>query len=294
MEQLSRLKARVSNLHELQALIRALRALAASHVQEAQTAVSGILSYVGAIEDSIAVGVGLLPETDEIIVGGGGINGHGRSNSRVLIVVCAEHGFVGAFNERLLDRAETELQALPDHNLVLVGRRGAMLAEERGLPITATFPMATYVGGVLAVTRRVADYMRTAVKARIVYGAYRPGGSFEIEGKDILPLDPAILIRSGRRSAPLHHLPPGVLLQRLASEYLFAEITRAVMQSLASENGARLRVMEAADHNIGDKLETLRRTERVLRQEAITAELLDVITGAEAVLEHPLWQPAGE
>jgi len=294
MEQLSRLKARVSNLHELQALIRALRALAASHVQEAQTAVSGILSYVGAIEDAIAVGVGLLPENDEIIGGGGGRAGRGRSNSSVLIVVCAEHGFVGAFNERLLDRAETDLQALPDRNLVVVGRRGAMLAEERGLPITATFPMATYVGGVLAVTRRIADYMRTAVQARIVYGAYRPGGSFEIEGKDILPLDPAILVRSSRRSAPLHHLPPGILLQRLASEYLFAEITRAVMQSLASENGARLRVMEAADHNIGDKLETLRRTERVLRQEAITAELLDVITGAEAVLEHPLWEAAGE
>lgn len=292
MEQLSRLKARVSNLHELQALIRALRALAASHVQEAQTAVTGILSYVDAIEDAIAVGVGLLPEADEIIGGGG--NGGGRSNSSVLIVVCAEHGFVGGFNERLLERAETELQALPDRNLVVVGRRGAMLAEERGLPTAATFPMATYVGGVLAVTRRIADFMRTAVKARIVYGAYRPGGNFEIEGKDILPLDPTILVRSSERNAPLHHLPPAVLVQRLASEYLFAEITRAVMQSLASENGARLRVMEAADHNIGDKLETLRRTERALRQEAITAELLDVITGAEAVLEHPLWQPAGE
>jgi F-type H+-transporting ATPase subunit gamma len=291
MEQLSRLKARVSNLRELQSLIRALRALAASHVQEAQSAVTGILSYVGAVEDAIAEGVGLLPEIDDLFVGGGAGN---RSNSGVLIVVCAEHGFVGAFNERLLDRAEAELQALPGRKLAVVGRRGAMLAGERGLPIEWSFPMATYVGGVLAVTRRIADTMRAVAKARIVYGAYRPGGNFEIEVTDILPLDPAILVRSSQRSAPLHHLPPATLLQRLASEYLFAEITRAVMQSLASENGARLRVMEAADHNIGDKLENLTRTERALRQEAITAELLDVTTGAEAVLEHPLWEPAGD
>jgi F-type H+-transporting ATPase subunit gamma len=76
-----------------------------------------------------------------------------------------------------------------------------------------------------------------------------------------------------------------VLLQRLASEYLFAELTRAVMESLASENGARLRVMEAADHNTGDKLEGLRRSENALRQEAITSELLDVVTGSEAILK---------
>jgi F-type H+-transporting ATPase subunit gamma len=290
MEQLARLKARVSNLHELQSLIRALRALAASHVQEAQSALDGVLSYVGAVEDAIAEGVGLLPEIDEIMAGGAGA----RSNSHELIVVCAEHGFVGAFNERLLDRAEAELQASPDRSLWIVGRRGAMLAEERGLPLAGEFAMATYVGGVLAVTRRIADHMRGAVQARIVYGAYRPGGNFEIEAKDILPLDPAVIVRSGRRSPPLHHLPPAVLLERLASEYLFAEITRAVMQSLASENGARLRVMEAADHNIGDKLDGLSRTERALRQEAITAELLDVITGAEAVLEQPLWAPAGD
>jgi F-type H+-transporting ATPase subunit gamma len=76
-----------------------------------------------------------------------------------------------------------------------------------------------------------------------------------------------------------------VLLQRLASEYLFAELTRAVMESLASENGARLRVMEAADRNTGDKLEGLRRSENALRQEAITSELLDVVTGSEAILK---------
>jgi F-type H+-transporting ATPase subunit gamma len=281
MEALPRLKARIANLHELQTLIRALRALAGSHVQEAQSALTGILSYVDAVEDAIAEGVGLLPEIGSFIGGRG-------TNARVLMVVCAEHGFVGAFNDRLLDRAEAELEDLSaDWKLAVVGRRGAMLAEERGLPIDWTFTMATYVGGVLSVTRHLADAMRMATKARIVYGAYRAGGNFEIEVKDILPLDPSILARSGRGSPPLHHLPPAVLLERLAGEYLFAEITRAVMQSLASENAARLRVMEAADHNIGDKLDTLGKTERALRQDAITAELLDVITGSEAVLEHP-------
>ena len=87
------------------------------------------------------------------------------------------------------------------------------------------------------------------------------------------------------RGPPLHHLPAEVLLRQLASEYLFAEVTRAVMEALASENGARLRVMETADSNIDGKLATLRRDEHVLRQQSITSELIDVVTGSQAVLD---------
>ena len=75
-------------------------------------------------------------------------------------------------------------------------------------------------------------------------------------------------------------------MEELASEYLLAEITGAVMESLASENGARLRVMEAADHNVTDKLKQLTRDEQTLRQEAITSELSDLISGAKVVLEE--------
>jgi F-type H+-transporting ATPase subunit gamma len=204
------------------------------------------------------------------------------SDASVLIVICSEHGFAGAFNERLLDRAETERKERQE--LLVIGRRGAMLAAEKGLEVDHSFPMATHVGGVLGVTRQVAEHLAAVSTADVVFGSYQRGGNFRAEARRILPLDPALLVGSERRSPPLCHLAPDALLQRLASEYLFAEITRAVMESLASENGARLRVMETADHNIGDKLEGLRRWENALRQEAITSELLDVVTGSEAIL----------
>ncbi|RME61931.1 MAG: ATPase, partial [Alphaproteobacteria bacterium] len=190
--------------------------------------------------------------------------------------------FAGAFNERLLDRAAAERKA--DQQLVVIGRRGAALAEERGLEIAGNFPMATHIGGVLGVTRSVAERLAAFSAADIVFGSYRQGGNFEPAIRRILPLDPALLAGAGHQDPPLHHLAPAMLLERLASEYLFGEITRAVMESLASENGARLRVMESADHNIGDKLDALQRTERSVRQEDITSELLDVVTGAAVIL----------
>jgi F-type H+-transporting ATPase subunit gamma len=276
MEQLPRLQARVTSLRELRDLVRAMRALAASHVQEAQAALPGIRSYVDVVEDSIANGAALLPRTVETA------DPYSASDGGVLLVICSEHGFVGAFNERLLDHAMA--QRKDGQSLVVIGRRGATLAAERGLDMAWSAPMATHVGGVLGVTRGIAERVAAFSIADVAFASYRRGGTFEPIVTRILPLDPALLIGSERRSPPLHHLSADVLLERLATEYLFAEITRAVMESLASENGTRLRVMESADHNIDDKLNDLRQQQNVLRQEAITSELLDVVTGSEAIL----------
>jgi F-type H+-transporting ATPase subunit gamma len=274
MEALPRLQARLANLRDLRDLFRALRAMAASHVQQAQGALTGIRKYVGVVETAIAEGALLLPGVDA--------REPSVASGSVLVVACSEHGFVGGFNDRLLERAMEVREAGQD--LAVIGQRGAALAAENGLDVARSFPMATHVGGVVAITRRVADYLAAVSSASIVYGSYRKGGQFEVEARRILPLDPKLLAGSARGGPPLHHLPAETLLQRLANEYLFAEITRAVMESLASENAARLGVMEMADRNIGDRLDELGRSERALRQEAITSELLDVVTGSEAIL----------
>jgi len=274
MEQLPRLKARIANLHELRDLFRALRVLAASHVQEAQGALQGIRKYVEVIEHSIAEAAGLLDRLSAAAP-----QGPGRS---VLLVVCSEHGFAGAFNERLLERAAAVREA--GQELFVVGSRGAALAAESGFAVDGSLAMATHAEGVLTTARRAAGRLAGANRVDAVYGSYLRGGSFQEQTQQLLPLDPALLQAAAPRSPPLHHLAPEILLQRLADEYLFAEITRAIMESFASENAARLRVMEAADHSIGEKLETLHRRENTLRQDAITEELIDVVTGSEAIL----------
>jgi F-type H+-transporting ATPase subunit gamma len=279
VEQLPRLQARITSLSELRDLIQALRALAASHMQEATAALGGIRRYVDVIEGAIATVADMLSTVDarEPVPEG--------PDTAILIVVGSEHGFVGAFNERLLDRAEHDIR--PGCRLAIIGRRGMIAAEERGLAPSWCVPMATHVGGVPGVTRGVANRLAGVTEADIIFARNVSGGGFEVEKKTVLPLDPALLAGSQRRSPPLHQLAPEVLLRRLAGEYLFAEITRALMETLASESAARLLVMQSADRNIDDKLQTLRRSENVLRQESITSELLDVVTGAMAVLETP-------
>lgn len=276
MEPLPRLHTKISSLQELRDLVRALRALAASHVQEAHSALPGTRSYMGIVEDAIASGASLLPD------GTAQPSDSRAFEAKALIVVCSEHGFVGAFNDRILNRAEAEKAA--DQDLMIVGHRGIALAEERDLKPRWRIPMATHVGGILGVARRMANELAVITAADAVFGCYAGVGEYNIEKKTVLPLDPALLNRGENGSLPLHHLPPQSLLERLADEYLLAETTRILTESLASENGARLRVMESADRNIRDGLDELKRQEHLLRGEITTSELLDIVTGSEAIV----------
>lgn len=279
MDHLPRLLARISTLHEFHNIVRALLAMAATHVQEAQATLPAIRRYVEIIEDGIAEAASLgpsLPAHDD--------DDPGASES-VLIALCSEHGFVGAFNERVLDLAAT---ALPEHSqLAIVGWRGALLAGERDMKPAWTCPMAGQVRGVLGLSRQIAARLVDAGtrRADIVYGAYRRGANFEVTMKRLLPIDTSPKPGLERRQQPLHHISPNELMSQLSGEYLLAEIAHALAESLASENGARLRLMQAADQSITDKLDDLKRREHTLRQEATTSELLDLVIGVQAIMD---------
>lgn len=277
MEELIRLKSRIESLGELRTLFSAMRAMSAARVQEAQAALGGIRRYAAVVEGAISEAASLRS------AGEARLSEAEVPPSGSLVLICAEHGFAGAFNRLLLQRAKAEIKA--GEQLGIVGRRGASLAEEHGLRPAWTLAMTTHVGGVIEVARRVAAQLTRSASVRLIFARYQSGGRFEVGARQVIPIDSRLLEAGPAQAPPLHHLDPQLLLQRLIEEYLFADLVLAMMESLASENGARLQVMKAADRNIDDKLSDLTRRARQVRQQAITAELLDVVTGAEAIFQ---------
>lgn len=271
MEDLSRIRARLDSLTELGELVGALRSMAASRTREAQEAFAGTRAYRQVIEQAISEVWPMVPAETAPPAG----NGDG---TRVLLVIASENGFVGLFNSRLIDRALEIRQ--PGEPLILVGRRGQTVAAERGVTDATGFAMTSRIHGVTTLARRIAARLTDVAAARIVYARHRPGDDTGIEVRDVLPYDTIV---DPEARTPLVHLAPRDLLNRLTGEYLFAEIAHALMESLASENAARMRAMDAASRNIGDRVGTLARDERIARQEQTTTEMLDVVTGAEAV-----------
>ena len=82
-------------------------------------------------------------------------------------------------------------------------------------------------------------------------------------------------------------LAPQALLERLAAEYVYAQLCEAAMQAFVAENDARMAAMAAAKNNTESKLAALKQREQQLRQEEITTEIVELATGAEASRTTP-------
>lgn len=271
MNEMSRIKARLESLGELGDLVGALRSMAASRAREAQEASVGTRSFRDVIARAMAEVSLLRPAETTAPVQ--------TENRQILLVIASENGFVGLFNSRLI---ETSLELrTPEEEVFIIGRRGQIMASEHGLNDAVPVPMTLRAQGITALARRIVGRISGAASVRIVFMQHEQGTSFNTTVRRVLPHGD--MRESAGQTVPVVHMEPGALLLRLSSEYLFAEIAVALMESLASENAARMRAMDAAVRNIDERIEALHRDERVARQEKTTTEMLDVVTGAEAV-----------
>ncbi|MGO8952982.1 MAG: F0F1 ATP synthase subunit gamma [Rhodomicrobium sp.] len=279
MQRLTELQDRIASMGELQDIVSAMRSLAGMRVQEAQQALPGIRRYAESMAAAIGAALMLMARQEPAP--------QGRQGIRVLILCTSEHGFVAGFNERLIEAAEAEIKTRDV--LFALGSRGAALALERGLQPAWASPMASRLAGapdtVNQLTREL--YSRIAQgeisRVEVMFSRYRQGVQSTIERRLLLPLDTASLAAAQPRQEPLHNLEPAALFEKLAAEYVFALLTEAAVESIASENAARFSAMEAACDNVQKKLEQLQQDASQARQIEITSELLDLVTGAEAL-----------
>jgi F-type H+-transporting ATPase subunit gamma len=278
-ERLSHVQARLQTLHELQEIVGAMRAIAAARVQEAQVALDGTRAYAQVVGEAIAQALPLFAEAPEPGTAA-------RGTPRSLVLFTAEHGFTGAFNDELIDAARLAMGN--QDALFVVGSRGRVMMEERGLTAAWATEMATHAGAVADTARRIAGVLyqrlvsnRLAV-AEILYFREEDGGRRALERQSLLPVDVDRFQRPRATVPPLTNLAPHILMGGLVAEYVFAQLAHAAMESFASENSARLAAMQSAREKLDERLIELQSLERRLRQEQITTELLELVTGTES------------
>jgi len=279
MIRLTEIESQIAGISELLDIVGAMRSLASMRVQEAHRALPGIRRYAETMAEAIGSALLLMP--------GPSLAGGAARGPRAFILCTAEHGFVGGFNVRIIDAAEGVLGR--DDTLFVLGSRGAASARERGLTPAWTHPTATRPEGVPETIRPLtAELYRLIVRDRaarvdLMFARHRQGAGTTIEHRQLLPIDLASFSLRQPRLPPLHNLAPNVLLEKLVGDYVFALLTQAAVESLAAENAARFAAMGSAYDNVSKKLEELRQDARQARQSEITIELLDLVTGAEAM-----------
>lgn len=276
-ERLAQIVAQAQNVRQLGAVVTVMRGIAASRAQKGRSLLLGIDAYAEVVSRAIGQALALLPPD----LPGGTVAGHAN---RGLILFCAEQGFAGAFSERVIASAESDLEGA---TTLIVGARGMMVVGERGVKPAWSAPMVTHAEAVPDLTNRVADTLYAFVAegrmttVDILYSRTVSGG-IRVGRHSLLPIDFARFARPAGSVAPLTTLTPELLLERLAAEYVFAQLCRAAMHAFEAENEARMLAMTSAKTNVETKLGALLQRERQLRQEEITTEIIELTAGAEA------------
>jgi F-type H+-transporting ATPase subunit gamma len=275
----AQLHARTHSVSQLGNVVNAMRGIAATRAQQSRHQMESVQAYADTVARAISQVLALLP----VLPDEAGPRTDGR---RAVLLLCAEQGFAGAFSERVLECLGRPSGA---ELLLLVGSRGLRLAHAKGLAPAWTAPMVSQLVHAGALADRISAELYRHLQAgrvrcvEVIYARPLSASGFEVIRRTLLPLDYARFGAQGGAVAPLMNLSPQVLLERLAAEYLFAQLNEAIVHSYAAENTARLQTMTAARENIASRLETLTSEERLARQEEITAEIVELAAGTEAL-----------
>ena len=176
----------------------------------------------------------------------------------------------------------------PTSELFLIGTRGSAVAAERGVAAGWKSAMPSHSAGIPKLADRIAEalYARIATgeidRLDAVFSQWQPGHGIHVERRRLFPFDMTQFPRSTDANAPLLNLAPEALLSELTADYLHAQLCNAALHAFAAENEARMEAMAAARNQIERQLAALRATQRHVRQEEITAEIIELAAGETA------------
>lgn len=271
----------IHTIEGLRDIIHSMRSLAATYLGRAEERLDGLRAYAEtverAIEDCLFGREIRLPESE--------------AKGAAILSFFSEQGLCGRFNEVMAEAAAKHAKTVDAPQFIVLGKRGPALLRRHELPILAELPSTTSPDGVDAVIHRIAKivlelHQRDAfAQLYLLYARYLSPGRIEPVFERVLPLDLSRWRDAGHaRTSPPHLALPRIeLLWELVEEYAFISLYRAFTESLAGENGMRLQSMEAARSSIDDTLKELQLKASIQRQNDITEELLDIVSGAEAL-----------
>lgn len=277
------LERKIENLKTVHEIVNSMKALATLTVRKVEGLLPTIRMYNDHVHQSMGEILSRFPYLAEAPAPAGG--------RTTYVVFTSEQGLCGTFNEQLLDYCRG-LEDAAEALFIISGKKGYDEALARGLPVLKALKGPVSADGieieVINLTVELYELYRRGAFDRlsVIFAFHRRLGEYRIISSRVLPPD---LGKFSRRKAilrePLMYMRPETVLERLVEEHLLISLYRAYAESLASENSSRLRSMDSAVLNIERKMEELTTLYNYVRQEEVTAEVIEIISGYESLRE---------
>jgi F-type H+-transporting ATPase subunit gamma len=288
------LKRRIRSVGNTQKITKAFELVASARLRRAQTRIEALRPYADRMLELMAVTARASGSVRLRLL-------ERREVRRVAVVpVTADRGLAGAFNAQILRRAFALERELRGEGLevswLAVGRRGRSSLTFRGYDLVQSwqgFSERPEYSDAQAVAHKVAELYANEEIDRVVviYNHFQSALVQEVTTQDLLPIPEHVIAAGGeddRREAALrgdfiYEPEPEEILARLLPVYVETELYRALLESAASEQGARMTAMRNASKNAGELISNLTLAMNRARQAEITQEILEVVAGADAL-----------
>ena len=288
------IKRRIQSVRNTRKITRAMELVAAAKLRRAEQRIRALRPYAETMNELIA-GVGRASASVRLPL----LEQREQVETVAIVPLTGDRGLAGAFNAQILRRAfalERSLQAEGTNvRWVAIGKRGrsTLLFRRRELA-------GAYMGftdrpayeDAQAIAHRVSELFVEGEVDRVtlVYNTYVSALTQRVTEQDVLPISPEILETDEEERAAdtlrgdfIFEPEPEEIMQRLLPVYVETQIYRALLESTASEQGARMTAMRNASKNAADLIDTLTLRMNRARQAEITQEILEVVAGAEAL-----------
>ena len=284
MENLQSIKRSINSAESLQSIVSTMKGHASSVINQFQNAAAASMAYRHVLDRGLYV----VLTTDEEQTP----RQLDAKGSDIHIVFGSDHGLAGRFNERIVAFAQQSITPGEDDEILVVGQQVLTRLDE-GFNVDAVFPVPQTEEGITAMVQRlllaIEEIRESKTVGRILLYYNRPqdAASFTEETERLFPIDLEEVANNKADwesdSLPTYYVSKKNLFSHLIQHYFFITLYRAFCYSLASENASRLASMQAAEKNIDERLAELNAKYRRQRQNQITEEVNDVISGFKAI-----------
>jgi F-type H+-transporting ATPase subunit gamma len=290
---------RIASVKNVQKITRAMEMVAAARLRRAEQRIEHLRPYAGAIRRMTRQAAEAAENIPNVPI----LFEHEDDNDDALLFVTGDRGLAGAFNSQIL---RAGLSAAAEHesegrNVLYYasGRRGVSSLTFRGKELAGS-----YVGfterPAYGDARHIAEDLMAAYiddkidRVEIFYNGYISPLNQEVRRETLLPLQEATILEADEEEEEEHERPehralveyepdPEEILKRLVPDYVEISLYRALLESAASELGARMTAMRNASENAGELIQDLTLEMNRARQAEITQEILEVVAGSEAL-----------
>ncbi len=285
MANLKDIRKRIGTIESIKQVTRAMKLVAAAKLRRAQANMEQARPYAGRINGVLNH---LLPDIDRTVHP---LLSMRPTKKKAFVIVTSDRGLCGSFNTNILKQAHAIVdEAGKDKcQLICIGRKGYEYFDKRGYDVVEhyadfwnelDFSHATQMAE--AVTSRYLSGEFDDV--RVIFNEFKNVAQQEIVEYHYLPL---VLEEDEEAISTDYLFEPSrdEVVKSLVPRHLNVQMWRFLLESNASEQAARMTSMEAATENAGDLIDSLRLEYNKARQAAITTEILEVVSGAEALVE---------